>query len=253
MSKFIMVLLTVMCLMPTMAFSFSESDHEKLMKEDYGYQQANDKLNKNWDRIRKDLKGTEFFKIALAEQRRWLNSRSERIDAIVKNGASLAAAATIVTNQQADKLLEFANHDLGDTKRKMSIEDRLALLEFAVQWSGKYTYGEPDGEQFDMDGMTRYPEYGQTVISFLNSEINISVSNSSPRGSSCEFASPCTVIDNILICKAYNDLGDKEYAVVTGYVGIDNSGNKTISIIETPEFGWCGIGAHLDGTYTKRQ
>lgn len=89
------------------------------------------------------------------------------------------------------------------------------------------------------------------MISFLNSEINISVSNSSPRGSSCEFASPCTVIDNILICKAYNDLGDKEYAVVTGYVGIDNSGNKTISIIEAPEFGWCGIGAHLDGTYTK--
>lgn len=67
MSKFIMVLLTVIFLMPTVAFSFSESDHEKLMKEDYGYKQANDILNKNWDRIRKDLKGTEFFKIALAE------------------------------------------------------------------------------------------------------------------------------------------------------------------------------------------
>lgn len=65
MSKFIMVLLTVIFLMPTVAFSFSESDHEKLMKEDYGYKQANDILNKNWDRIRKDLKGTEFLKLLL--------------------------------------------------------------------------------------------------------------------------------------------------------------------------------------------
>lgn len=253
MLKFIMILLTAMCIMPTIAFSFSESDHERLMKEDYGYQQANDKLNKNWNTIREELKGTEFFKAALANQRQWLNSRSERIGAIVKNGASLAAAATIVTNQQADKLLEFVNHDIDDTKRKMSIEDRLALLEFAMQWSGKYTYGEPDGEPFDMDGMTRYPEYGQTVIYFWNSEININVFNSSTRGSSCEFASSCTVIDNILVCKVNNDLGDKGYAVVTGYVSMDDNGNKTISIIEAPQSGWCGVGAHLDGTYTKRQ
>lgn len=258
MSKAVLILLVVMCIVPTMAFSFSERDHENLVQQDHEYRQATDRLNRNWNMVRKNLKG-DRFKIALDWQRQWLNSRSERIDALVRNGTSLAAAATLITNLQAGRLSEIGSCGIpaANTGRNAGrnagkpIEDRLALLECAVQWSGKYTCGEHDGEPFEVGGMTCYPDYGETVISLHDSDIAIRVFAFSPRGSSCDFEAACTVIDTMLVCRSHEYPEYEHNPVATAYLGMNSCGRRTIRIIEAPEGGWCGAGAQLTGEYTR--